>query len=108
MDLKINTIINSDQTNLQFAKTIEEIVTICLFFDSFKDELVNLRVLSRSVMKKENSILHFGWLDETVYDQWKCEHAMALEKIQMAAHNKEMNWFDEEQPQGEKIQIEAI
>ena len=81
MDLRINTVINSDQTNLWFANTTKEIVTNGLFFDSFKDEFVNLRVLAMSVMKKENCILYFGWLDEIVYDQWKCEHAMALEKI---------------------------
>ena len=33
MDLRINTTINSDQTNLWFAKTTNEIVTIGLFFD---------------------------------------------------------------------------
>ena len=59
IDLRINTIINSDQNNLWFAKTTEEIVAIGLFFDSFKDEFFNLRVLSRSVTKKENNILHF-------------------------------------------------
>ena len=80
MDLRINTIINDDQTNLWFAKTTKEIVTICLFFDSFKDEFFNLRVLARSVTKKENNILHFDWPDEAVYSQWKSEHAMALSR----------------------------
>ena len=79
MDLRMNTIINDDQTNLWFAKTTEEIVTIGLFFNSFKDDFVNLRVLARSVTKKENSILHFDWLDEEVYSQWKFESAIALE-----------------------------
>ena len=68
MDLRINTIINDDQTNLWFAKTTKEIVTIGLFFDSFKDEFVNLRVLAKSVTKKKNSILHFDWPEETVYN----------------------------------------
>ena len=98
MDLRINTVINDDQTNLWFAKTTEEIVTIGLFFDSFKDEFVNLRVLAKSVTKKENSLLHFDWLDEVVYSQWKFEHAMALEQIQMAAQDKEIIWIEEEQP----------
>ena len=99
MDLRINTVINDDQTNLWFAKTTEEIVTIGLFFNSFKDEFVNLRVLARSVTKKENSILHFDWPDEAVYSQWKSEYAMALEQTQMVAQDKEINWVDEEQPQ---------
>ena len=68
MDLRINTIINDDQTKLCFAKTTKEIVTIGLFFDSFKDDFVNLRVLARSVTKRKNSILHFDWPDETVYN----------------------------------------
>ena len=79
MDLRINTIINDDQTNLWFAKITKEIVTIGLFFNSFKDEFVNLRVLARSVTKKENSILYFDWPNEAMYSQWKFEHAMALE-----------------------------
>ena len=80
MDSRINIVINDDQTNLWFAKTTKEIVTIGLFFNSFKNEFVNLRVLARSVTKKENSILHFDWPDEAVYSQWKYEHAMALEQ----------------------------
>ena len=67
MDLRINTVINNDQTKFWFAKTTEEIVTIGLFFNSFKDELVNLRVLARSVTKKGNSILHFDWPAEAMY-----------------------------------------
>ena len=67
MDSRINTVINDDQTNLWFARTTEEIVTISLFFNSFKDEFANLRVLARSITKKENSILHFDWPDEAVY-----------------------------------------
>ena len=51
MDLRINIVINSDQNNLWFSKTTKEIVTIGLFFDSFKDEFVNLRVVARSVTK---------------------------------------------------------
>ena len=51
-----------------FARTTEEIVTIGLFFDSFKEEFVNLRVLARNVMKKENSILHFDWPNEITYE----------------------------------------
>ena len=69
MDLRINIVINDDQTNLWFAKTTEEIVTIGLFFNSFKDEFVNLRVLARSVTKRENSILYFDWSNEAVYSQ---------------------------------------
>ena len=59
IDSRMNIVINNDQTNLWFARTTEEIVKIGLFFDSFKEEFLNLRVLARNVMKKENSILHF-------------------------------------------------
>ena len=69
MDLRMNTVINDDQTNLWFARTTKEIVTIGLFFNSFKDDFINLRVFSKSVTKKESSILHFDWLDEEVYSQ---------------------------------------
>ena len=85
IDSRINIVINDDQTNLWFAKTSEEIVTIGLFFDSFKDEFVNLRVPARSVIKKENNILHFDWLDEIEFEQWKSEYAITLERTQMVA-----------------------
>ena len=107
MDLRINIVINDDQNNLWFAKTTKEIVPIGLFFDSFKDKFFNLRVLAKSVTKKENSILHFDWLDEVMYSQWKPKHTMALEQIQMAAQDKEINLVDEEQPQGEQMQVET-
>ena len=107
MDSKINTIINDDQTNLWFARNTKEIVTIGLLFNSFKNDFGNLRVLSRSVTKKKNNILHFDWPDEAVYSLWKFEHAMALEQIQMVAQDKEINWVDEEQTQGEQIQVKA-
>ena len=55
----MNTIINEDQTNLWFTRTTEEIVTIGLFFDSFKEEFVNLRVLTRSVIKKRRQYSPF-------------------------------------------------
>ena len=88
IDSRMKTIINKDQTNLWFARAIEEIVTIGLFFDSFKEEFVNLRVLARSVMRKEDSILHFDWPNEMTYEQWKNENSMALERIQMVAQEK--------------------
>ena len=66
-----------------------------------------MRVLAKSVTKKENNILHFDWPDEAVYNQWKCEHAMALEQIQMSVQDKEINWVDEEQPQSEQIHVKA-
>ena len=48
------------------------------------------------MMKKEDNILNFDWPDEATYDQWKTKHAMALERIQMAAQDKEINWVVEE------------
>ena len=69
IDSRMNTIINDDQTNFWFSRTTKEIVIIGLFFDSFKEEFVNLRVLARNVMKKENNILHFDWPNEITYEQ---------------------------------------
>ena len=68
IDFRMNTIINEDQTNLWFAETTKEIVIIGLLFDYFTEEFVNLRVLAKNVMKKEDSILHFDWPKEIVYD----------------------------------------
>ena len=52
-------------------------------------------------MKKEDNILNFDWPNEETYDQWKPEHAMALERIQMATQDKEIN-----QVEGEELQVE--
>ena len=59
IDLRMNTIINEEQNNVWFTRTIEEIVRVKLFFDSFKDEFLNLKVLARTIMKKDNAILNF-------------------------------------------------
>ena len=66
-------------------------------------------------MKKEDNILNFEWPDEATYDQWKIEHAMTLERIQMAAHDKEINQVEEEelhveeeQPQVGQVQVADV
>ena len=68
IDLMMNTIINKEYNNVWFARTTKEIVRVRIFFDSFKEEFINLRVLARGVMKKENTILNFDWPDEKTYD----------------------------------------
>ena len=68
IDIRLNTIINEDQTNFWFVRTTEKIIKVGLFFYSFKEEFLNLRVFSRSVMKKEDNILNFDWPNEVTYD----------------------------------------
>ena len=99
IDIKMNLVINEEQTNLWFARTIKEIVKVQIFFDSFKEEFKTLRTLDRVVNKKESAILNFDWLDERTYDQWKTKHSMAFERVHMVAKDKEINWVEEEQPQ---------
>ena len=56
-------------------------------------------------MKKEDSILHFDQPDEVAYEQQKSENVMALERIQMVAQDKEINWVEEEETQVEQGQV---
>ena len=87
------------------ARTIEEIVKVRLFFDSFKEDFLNLRVLSRTIMKKEDVIPNFDWLGERTYDQWKIEHSMEIGRMHMVVEDKEINWVEDEKPQAEEVQV---
>ena len=99
VDIRMNLVVNEEQTNMWFARTTQEIVKVQLFFDSFKEEFKTLRTLARAINKKESTILNFDWLDERTYDQWKTKHSMAFERIQMVDEDKEINWVEEEQHQ---------
>ena len=99
----MNTIINEEKNNLWFARNTKEIVKVRLFFDSFKDDFLNLRALSRTMMKREDIVLNFDWLDERTYDQWKSENSIAIERMHMVVEDKEINWVEDEQPQVEGV-----
>ena len=68
VDIRINSMVNEEQSNIWFVRTAEEIVKFQLFFDSFKGEFKDLRTLARVVMKNKSTILNFDWPDEKTYD----------------------------------------
>ena len=105
VDIRMNLVLNEEQSNIQFARTIEEIVKVQLFFDSFKGEFKNLRTLAKAFMKKENVILNFDWPNEKIYDQWKTEHSVAIERVYMEVEDKLINWVEEEKPDTKDTQM---
>ena len=46
VDMRLNIVINEEKTNLWFRRTSKEIARFKLFFDSFEDDFLNLRVLT--------------------------------------------------------------
>ena len=57
------------------ATTIEELVKVQLFFDSLKQDFLNIDKEVEYVIKKQHDILHFNWLDDTLFDKWMVDIA---------------------------------
>ena len=68
VDITMNLVVNEEQSNIWFARTMEEIVKVQIFFDSFEGEFKDLRTLARTVMKKEKAILNFDCPNKKTYD----------------------------------------
>jgi len=72
--LRMNKIIN-EIGNAWWATTIEEMVKAQIFFDSLKQELIDIDRKVEYVIKKQQDILHFDWPDDTLYDKWMVDIA---------------------------------
>ena len=61
-----------------FSKTIEEVVQVKLFFDSFKQVFKEIKTIGGHVLRKEQEILSFNWPDDTLFDKWVTDYAPTL------------------------------
>ena len=61
----MNLNVNNDDNNMHFSTTLEEIISVQLFFDSFLNEFKELKRVARNVLKKEKDILDFDWPEES-------------------------------------------
>ena len=84
----MNLIVNNEENNMHFSTTSEEIIRVQLFFDSFLDEFKELKRVARNVLKKEKDILDFEWPEESINEQWKPDHSIAIEKLHMTSEDK--------------------
>ena len=41
-----------------------------MFFDSLKQDFVNINKEVEYIIKKQHDILHFNWPDDTLFDKW--------------------------------------
>ena len=55
--------------------TIDEMVKAQTFFDSLKQEFVDIDSKAKFFIKKQQDILQFDWLDDTLFDKWMAEIA---------------------------------
>ena len=72
--LRMNKIINEIGT-AWWATTTEEMVKAQIFFDSLKQDFVNIDKVAEYVIKKQNNILQFNWPDDTFFDKWMIDIA---------------------------------
>ena len=72
--LRMNNVIN-ETGHAWWAITIEQMVKVQLFFDSLKQDFVNIDKEVEYVVKKKHDILHFNWPDDTHFDKWMVDIA---------------------------------
>ena len=69
MCFRLNKLIN-ENGHAWFAKKIEEIVIIQIFFGSFRKEFDEIDKLGEDVLKKQQEILNFNWPDDSLFNKW--------------------------------------
>ena len=62
----MNLIINNEDNNMYFATSMEEIIKVQFFFDSFLVEFKELKRVARNVLKSERDILDFDMLEDSI------------------------------------------
>ena len=67
--LRMNKVIN-EKGHAWWTTTIEELVKVQLFFNSLKQNFVNIDKETEYVIKKQHDILYFNWPDDTLFDKW--------------------------------------
>ena len=98
-------IVNNEDNIMHFATTTEEIIRVQLFLDSFLDEIKELTRVARNVLKKEKDILDFDVLEESIYEQWKFDHSIAIEQLHMTYEDKMKTLAQEEGKNLETVQV---
>ena len=76
----MNKVIN-EKGNVWWENKKEEVVKVQLFYDSLRTNSIEIDRLGEYVMRKQNDILNFNWLDDTLFDKWMADsvHAKQLE-----------------------------
>lgn len=116
MSIGLNIVVNY-KNYIWFARTIEEVVQVKLFFDSFKQDFEEIRRIGINVLRKEQEILSFNWPNDTLFDKWVTDYAptltqllkeivdgenvdksISIEKVQLINVSVQTKRFDEEQP----------
>ena len=70
---KISVILNdvvNKENYIWFARIVEEVVQVQLFFDSFQQDFDEIKTLGKDILKREREILNFSWLDDTTFSRW--------------------------------------
>lgn len=74
---RLNATMN-DEKYIWFARTIEELVQVELFFESFKQDFHEIRKIGTSVLSKEHVILNFNWPDDIIFDKWVVDYSPTI------------------------------
>ena len=92
----MNEILN-EKGHAWWVTTIEELVKVQLFFDSLKQDFVNIDKQSEYVIKKKHDILHFNWPYDTLFDKW-------MEDIASDEQLEEVE-IDDDEVQEDELQV---
>ena len=76
-------------------------VNIQIYFDSLKQEFVDIDSKAEIVIKKQTYILHFDWPDDTLYDKW-------MEDIASSEQLEEVESDDDETHEDELQIIDSL
>ena len=76
----MNRVIN-EKGHAWLENKTEEVVKVQIFYDSLREEFIEIDKLGEYVLKKQHEILSFNWLDDTLFDKWMTSfvHAKQLE-----------------------------
>ena len=67
--LRMNEVIN-EKGHAWWENTTQEVVKVQIFYDSLREDFIEIDKLGEYLMKKQHEILNFNWPDDTLFDKW--------------------------------------
>ena len=86
----MNNVVNK-KNYIQFARTIEEVVSVQTFFDSLQQDFEEIKKLGKYYLKREQETLNFSWPDDTIFNEWVAKYSLASIILHVESKNIFMN-----------------
>lgn len=95
--LRFNMVIN-EKGHAWLEKITEEVVKVKVLFDSFKEDFVEINKLGEYVLKKQDGILNFSWLDDTLFNKW----------MEDLVHSKQLVFSETDEDEVDQDELQII